>query len=198
PSDRRRLSARALAADRSSVGVPARRGEPVAQAPLRPRADRRNLGCPTALDALGRRGEPRDRGQRRSARVPRAVHPADGARLAEIRCTVRALLRDQPRDPAQLPELALAVALVAPVRARRLPVLPRARRHRPTPTRAHCDPRLQLALPRHRGRAVGAVAVGGVKAASLDAVTIDAYGTLLTVVDPVSSLGKLLPAHDPA
>jgi len=37
-----------------------------------------------------------------------------------------------------------------------------------------------------------------VKAASLDAVTIDAYGTLLTVVDPVSSLGKLLPAHDPA
>jgi FMN phosphatase YigB (HAD superfamily) len=45
---------------------------------------------------------------------------------------------------------------------------------------------------------VGAVAVGGVKAASLDAVTIDAYGTLLTVVDPVSSLEHLLPAYDPA
>ena len=36
------------------------------------------------------------------------------------------------------------------------------------------------------------------KAAALDAVTIDAYGTLLTVVDPVPSLEKLLPAHDPA
>jgi FMN phosphatase YigB (HAD superfamily) len=36
-----------------------------------------------------------------------------------------------------------------------------------------------------------------VKAASLDAVTIDAYGTLLTVVDPVPSLEKLLPSHDP-
>jgi FMN phosphatase YigB (HAD superfamily) len=38
--------------------------------------------------------------------------------------------------------------------------------------------------------------MGRVKAASLDAVTIDAYGTLLTVVDPVPSLGKLLPAHE--
>jgi FMN phosphatase YigB (HAD superfamily) len=37
-----------------------------------------------------------------------------------------------------------------------------------------------------------------VKAASLDAVTIDAYGTLLTVVDPVASLERLLPTHDPA
>jgi FMN phosphatase YigB (HAD superfamily) len=40
--------------------------------------------------------------------------------------------------------------------------------------------------------------MGRVKTASLDAVTIDAYGTLLTVVDPVPSLEKLLPAHDPA
>jgi HAD superfamily hydrolase (TIGR01509 family) len=40
--------------------------------------------------------------------------------------------------------------------------------------------------------------MGRVKAASLDAVTIDAYGTLLTVVDPVPSLEKLLPTHDPA
>jgi len=38
--------------------------------------------------------------------------------------------------------------------------------------------------------------VGGVRAADLDAVTIDAYGTLLTVVDPVPSLHELLPAHD--
>jgi HAD superfamily hydrolase (TIGR01509 family) len=40
--------------------------------------------------------------------------------------------------------------------------------------------------------------MGRVKAASLDAVTIDAYGTLLTVVDPLPSLEKLLPTHDPA
>jgi HAD superfamily hydrolase (TIGR01509 family) len=35
-----------------------------------------------------------------------------------------------------------------------------------------------------------------VNAALLDAVTIDAYGTLLTVISPVSSLQELLPAHD--
>jgi len=38
--------------------------------------------------------------------------------------------------------------------------------------------------------------MGRVDAASLDAVTIDGYGTLLTVVDPVPSLEKLLPSHD--
>ena len=38
--------------------------------------------------------------------------------------------------------------------------------------------------------------MGRVIAASLDAVTIDAYGTLLTVVDPVPTLERLLPAHD--
>ena len=38
--------------------------------------------------------------------------------------------------------------------------------------------------------------MGRLSAAALDAVTIDAYGTLLTVVDPVSSLHDLLPAHD--
>jgi len=36
-----------------------------------------------------------------------------------------------------------------------------------------------------------------VKAAQLDAVTLDAYGTMLTVVDPVASLHALLPEHDP-
>jgi phosphoglycolate phosphatase-like HAD superfamily hydrolase len=35
-----------------------------------------------------------------------------------------------------------------------------------------------------------------VRAAALDAVTIDAYGTLMTIVDPVPVLQKLLPAHE--
>jgi HAD superfamily hydrolase (TIGR01509 family) len=38
--------------------------------------------------------------------------------------------------------------------------------------------------------------MGRVGAASLDGVTIDGYGTLLTVIDPVPSLEKLLPSHD--
>jgi HAD superfamily hydrolase (TIGR01509 family) len=38
--------------------------------------------------------------------------------------------------------------------------------------------------------------MGRVSAASLDAVTLDAYGTLLTVINPVPSLEKLLPTHD--
>jgi len=38
--------------------------------------------------------------------------------------------------------------------------------------------------------------MGRIDAASLDAVTIDGYGTLLTVVDPVPSLEELLPSHD--
>ena len=44
---------------------------------------------------------------------------------------------------------------------------------------------------------MGALAVGGVRAADLDGVTLDAYGTLLTIVDPVGSLHALLPDHDP-
>jgi len=39
---------------------------------------------------------------------------------------------------------------------------------------------------------VGAVAVGGVSAAELDAVTLDAYGTLVTLVDPVPALMSAL------
>ena len=40
---------------------------------------------------------------------------------------LRAVRRGQPRDPAQLSELALAAAVAAAIRARDLPVLPRAR-----------------------------------------------------------------------
>jgi HAD superfamily hydrolase (TIGR01509 family) len=42
---------------------------------------------------------------------------------------------------------------------------------------------------------MGAVAVGRVTRSSLDAVTIDAYGTLLTLLDPVEKLHALLPDH---
>jgi HAD superfamily hydrolase (TIGR01509 family) len=44
---------------------------------------------------------------------------------------------------------------------------------------------------------VGAVAVGGVRAADIDAVTLDAHGTMLGVVDPLPRLCELLPDHDP-
>ena len=40
---------------------------------------------------------------------------------------------------------------------------------------------------------MGALAVGGVT--DLDAVTIDGYGTLLTLVDPIDKLRALLPEH---
>jgi HAD superfamily hydrolase (TIGR01509 family) len=40
--------------------------------------------------------------------------------------------------------------------------------------------------------------VGGVNASDLDAVTLDAHGTILRVVDPVPRLQELLPGHEPA
>jgi FMN phosphatase YigB (HAD superfamily) len=42
---------------------------------------------------------------------------------------------------------------------------------------------------------MGTVAVGRVKAADLDAVTLDAYGTLVTLVDPVPTLSEALAAR---
>ena len=42
---------------------------------------------------------------------------------------------------------------------------------------------------------MGAVAVGRVNPAQLDAVTVDAFGTLLTLEDPLPRLGALLPNH---
>jgi HAD superfamily hydrolase (TIGR01509 family) len=38
--------------------------------------------------------------------------------------------------------------------------------------------------------------VGGVTRVGVDAVTIDAYGTLLTLIDPVDKLRELLPEHE--
>jgi FMN phosphatase YigB (HAD superfamily) len=40
--------------------------------------------------------------------------------------------------------------------------------------------------------------MGVVRAADLDAVTLDAHGTILQVVDPVPRLRELLPGHEPA
>jgi FMN phosphatase YigB (HAD superfamily) len=42
---------------------------------------------------------------------------------------------------------------------------------------------------------MGAVAMGRLTAADIDAVTVDAYDTLLTLVDPVPKLAQLLPAY---
>jgi FMN phosphatase YigB (HAD superfamily) len=42
---------------------------------------------------------------------------------------------------------------------------------------------------------VGALAVGRVNAAGLDAATLDAYGTLVTLADPVPELGEALAAR---
>jgi HAD superfamily hydrolase (TIGR01549 family) len=44
---------------------------------------------------------------------------------------------------------------------------------------------------------MGAVAVGRVTLSGIDAVTIDAYGTLMALVDPVEKLHALLPDHEP-
>jgi HAD superfamily hydrolase (TIGR01509 family) len=45
---------------------------------------------------------------------------------------------------------------------------------------------------------VGVVAVGGVNAAELDAVTLDAYGTLVTLADPIPALSEALVARGAA
>ena len=42
---------------------------------------------------------------------------------------------------------------------------------------------------------MGTLAVGRINAADIDAVTIDAYGTLATLVDPLPRLQELLPGH---
>src|SRR5439155_9582752 len=113
-----------------------------------------------------------------------------------LRRALRALRNAQPRAAAELSELALAATLSAAVRARDLPALPRARRTRGRPSAApRWHRRLQRAAARCRGRAVGTLAVGRVKAAELDAVTIDAHGTLVTLVDPVPELRAALAAH---
>src|SRR5207248_4606165 len=75
------------------------------------------------------------------------------------RRSVRPLRRDQPGDPAQRPEPPLAAALAAAVRARPVPVLPRAGHPRRTAARAHGDRRRQLGDARRRRHPVGAVAM---------------------------------------
>ena len=62
--------------------------------------------------------------------------------------------------PLSVPSQPLAAAVAAAVRARALPVLPRARCDRRAAARAHGDPRRQLDHARRRRRPVGAVAMG--------------------------------------
>src|SRR5207237_6588418 len=71
-----------------------------------------------------------------------------------------------------------------------VPVLPRAGRPRRPPAGQRRDPLRLRSLSRPRDRPVGAVAVG--ELSDLDAVTIDAYGTLVTLIDPVPGLRTAL------
>ena len=150
------LPARALARRRRSVGVRARGGN-VEPAPLAGRPARRDLGRRArglgrsraarlrlelarlldrgrarGLDALAHR-----RAQPRAVRVPRALRRARRDRVARVRRALRAFRGPEPGAAAERPELALAAALAAALRARRLPVLPRARVARRPAPRAH-------------------------------------------------------------
>src|SRR5204863_473020 len=189
--------------------------------PLRPLRARRHRhlarGLPrrlrAALPAGG--GAARSRGRLASGSVPRdlpdgalppgrlqrvvvpAARLADGRGVAALRRAVRAVRGRQPRDSAQLPELALAVALAAALRAGDLPVLSRAgRADDGAAARAHDPRRDERALARRCGRPVGALAMGGLTIAGLDGVTVDAYGTLVTLVDPVPALTAALAERD--
>src|SRR5262249_37680568 len=90
---------------------------------------------------------------------------AHGDRLAAFRRAVRALLRGQPRDPAERSEHALAAALDATLRPRALPVLHGARGHRRQAEGPHRDPGRQLDHARSGGHPVGTVAMGRIVAA---------------------------------
>src|SRR5438128_353278 len=169
------------------MGVCTRTG-PVAQTSLSCRAARRHLERAGALDAVRRGCAPRGRGQCRRSGVPAVVHSPHRDRVASPRRALRALRGNQPRDSAQLSERSLAAAVAAALRARDLPVLSRTRRARGPPAHAHGNRCVQRALSRRRRRAMGAVAVGGVKAAELDGVTL---------VDPMPELLALLPGHEP-
>src|SRR5207248_2662360 len=127
--------------------------------------------------------------------VPPPLRGPDGRRLAALRRAVRPVQRAQPRRAAQHPERPLAAPLAAALRARRLPLLPRARRPRRAAARPHGDRRGERDHARRRRVAVGAVAMGRLTAADLDAVTIDAYGTLVTVRDPIPALRRTLRAR---
>src|SRR5207249_6332373 len=98
------LPARAVAAGRGSVGFLERTG-PVASALLGCGSVRRRLGGTDALDSVQRGPPACDRSEYGRTRRTRALHRADGRRLAAVRCGLRALRRDQPGDPAELPEL---------------------------------------------------------------------------------------------
>src|SRR3954469_293968 len=165
----------------------------MAPASLPGRPVRGDLGGAGALDSGTRRRPARSRSQCRVARRPARLHSAHVRGVATIRCAVRPVRGDQPRHSAQLSERALAAAFAAALWPRDLSLLPRARR---ADSRAATCPHTrrgdERSLPRRCDRAVGAVAVGRMNAANLDCVTIDAYGTLVTLVDPVPALSAAL------
>ena len=83
-------------------------------------------------------------------------------RVAPLRRAVRSLRSRQPGDPAERAERALAAALDAAIRARPLPLLPRARHPRRSAAGAYRDPRGELDHARRRRHPVGPLAMGRV------------------------------------
>src|SRR5512133_1371602 len=178
------------------MGVLERAGR-MASASLPGRTVRRHLVGTRPLDAGTRGLSARDHGQRRVAGRPPPVHPAHRRGVATLRSGLRAVRHAQPRAAAELPERALAAVVAAAVRAGDLSLLSRTRRaDGRAAAAAHARGGDQRALPRHRNRAVGSVAMGRVSAGALDGVTIDVYGTLVTLVDPVPALTAALAARD--
>src|SRR5207237_3817262 len=145
------------------------------------------LGLRPRHSAAPRRGD-----QPGAARLPGPLRRADRRRLAALRRPVRALLHAEPGDPAEHARAALAAPFDPALRARRLPLLPRARLPRRTASRPYGNRGGERDHARRRGRPVGAVAMGRLRAADLEAVTIDAYGTLVTLRDPVGALDHAL------
>src|SRR5919204_644851 len=122
---------------------------------------------------------------------------AERGRFAAAGLTAGLVVLARVTGLALVPELALAALVTAAVRARDLPVLPRARgTDRGQTATAHGRGRVQLVSARDSRRAVGSLAVGRLNAADIDGVTIDAYGTLATLVDPLPRLQELLPGRD--
>src|ERR671935_263249 len=122
---------------------------------------------------------------------------AERGRFAAAGLTAGLVVLARVTGLALVPALALVAFVTAAVRARDLPVLPRARgTDRGQTATAHGRGRVQLVSARDSRRAVGSLAVGRLNAADIDGVTIDAYGTLATLVDPLPRLQELLPGRD--
>src|SRR5262249_46507227 len=202
------LPAPALGGGRTRVRVPERAAPLAPFLPGRPprrcvgRTARRLCGRPAALGrrqwarllALRARLDAAADGGREphQPRLPRPLRRAHRDRVAPFRRALRPVRGTQPGAAVELTERRLAARIAPALRPRRLPVLPGARLARRASAPAHRDRLRQLdaAWPLHRP--VGSLAVGGLRPAALDAVTLDAYGTLVELDNHVARLRHAL------